>query len=132
MNDRTQPTGTTPMDVASDPTPRQRMRRLRKHLLPLQSESISPIDLPSSFSFPSGHPTTGIAVFGLLGLYGAILARTRGWKVAAVVAGLALGALIGVSRIVLNVHFVGDVLAGFCLGLSWLVACLLVSDMIRR
>ena len=92
----------------------------------------SPVDLPSSFSFPSGHATTGIAVFGLLGLYGAILARTRGWKVAAVVAGLALGVLIGVSRIVLNVHFVGDVLAGFCLGLSWLVACLLVTDMIRR
>jgi membrane-associated phospholipid phosphatase len=92
----------------------------------------SPIDLPSSFSFPSGHATTGIAVFGLLGLYAAILARTRGWKVAAVLAGLALGVLIGVSRIVLNLHFVGDVLAGFCLGLSWLVACLLVTDMIRR
>ena len=92
----------------------------------------SPIDLPSSFSFPSGHATTGIAVFGLLGLYAAILARTRGWKIAAVVTGLALGVLIGVSRIVLNVHFVGDVLAGFCLGLSWLVACLLVTDMIRR
>ena len=47
MNDRTQPPGTAPMDVVSDPAPRQRMRRLRKHLLPLQSESISPIDLPS-------------------------------------------------------------------------------------
>ena len=47
MNDRTQPPGTAPMDVVSDPSPRQRMRRLRKHLLPLQSESISPIDLPS-------------------------------------------------------------------------------------
>jgi len=47
MNDRTQPPGTAPMDVVSDPNPRQRMRRLRKHLLPLQSESISPIDLPS-------------------------------------------------------------------------------------
>ena len=47
MNDRTQPPGTAPMDVVSDQSPRQRMRRLRKHLLPLQSESISPIDLPS-------------------------------------------------------------------------------------
>jgi diguanylate cyclase (GGDEF)-like protein len=35
------------MDVVSDRSPRQRMRRLRKHLLPLQSESISPIDLPT-------------------------------------------------------------------------------------
>jgi membrane-associated phospholipid phosphatase len=52
--------------------------------------------------------------------------------IAAVGAGLGLGVLIGVSRVVLNVHFVGDVLAGFCLGLSWLVACLLVVDNMRR
>ena len=32
----------------------------------------SPIELPSSSSFPSGHAMTGIAVFGLLGL---LLAR---------------------------------------------------------
>jgi diguanylate cyclase (GGDEF)-like protein len=47
MNDRTQPPGTAPLDVVSDRGPKERMRRLRKHLLPLQSESISPIDLPS-------------------------------------------------------------------------------------
>jgi diguanylate cyclase (GGDEF)-like protein len=47
MNDGTQPPGTAPLDVVSDRGPRRRMRRLRKHLLPLQSESISPIDLPS-------------------------------------------------------------------------------------
>ena len=37
----------------------------------------SAIALPSSFSFPSGHATTGVAVFGLLGLYAAALATTR-------------------------------------------------------
>ena len=47
MNDRSALPGTAPMDVVSDPNPRKRMRRLRKHLLPLQSESISPIDLPA-------------------------------------------------------------------------------------
>jgi undecaprenyl-diphosphatase len=31
----------------------------------------SPIDVPSSFSFPSGHALSGIAVFGLLGLIAA-------------------------------------------------------------
>ncbi len=47
MNDRARPPGMAPMDAGSGQNPRQRMRRLRKHLLPLQSESISPIDLPS-------------------------------------------------------------------------------------
>jgi undecaprenyl-diphosphatase len=83
----------------------------------------SAIDLPSSFSFPSGHATTGIAVFGLLGLYTALLARTRGRAVSALVAGLTLGVLIGASRVVLNVHFVGDVLAGFCPAVGSSPAC---------
>ena len=47
MNDRAQPDGAAPRDAVSDRGPRQRMRRLRKHLLPLKSESMSPIDLPS-------------------------------------------------------------------------------------
>ncbi len=47
MNDRTQAQpGTSPIDSDSGPGPRKRMRRLRKHLLPLQSESMTPIDLP--------------------------------------------------------------------------------------
>jgi membrane-associated phospholipid phosphatase len=86
----------------------------------------SPIDLPSSSSFPSGHAMTGVALFGLLGLILAReLASTRA-RTAAMVAGFALGALIGASRVVLNVHFLTDVLGGAALGLAWLAVCLLV------
>lgn len=90
----------------------------------------SPIDLPSSSSFPSGHAMTGIAVFGLLGLIlSRELASGRG-RTAAVIAGFALGALIGASRVVLNVHFLTDVLGGAALGLAWLAACLLACIVI--
>lgn len=91
----------------------------------------SPIRIPDSFSFPSGHATTGIAVFGLLGLLAAVWLPTRSGRRAAIVAGFALGVLIGVSRVVLNVHFLTDVLAGFALGLAWLVACLLAARLLR-
>ena len=91
----------------------------------------SPIALPESFSFPSGHATTGVAVFGLLGLYAAALATTRTRRIAAVCAGFVVGALIGVSRVVLNVHFLADVLAGGCLGLAWLCTCLLADAWLR-
>lgn len=92
----------------------------------------SAVALPSSFSFPSGHAATGIAVFGLLGLLAATLAGTRAQRVAAVGAGFALGALIGASRVVLGVHYLTDVLAGAFLGLAWLCVCLLVVSRLRR
>jgi undecaprenyl-diphosphatase len=92
----------------------------------------SAIDLPSTYSFPSGHATTGIAVFGLLGLLAATVVDTPRRRLAAIVLGFVVGGLIGASRVILNVHYVTDVLAGACLGLAWLVACLLVCMIIRR
>ena len=92
----------------------------------------SAVALPSSASFPSGHATAGVASLG----DAAVLAserlssrRARMWLWALVVAG---GLAVGLSRIVLNVHYVTDVLAGWCLGLAWLAGCLLVRDSHRR
>lgn len=92
----------------------------------------SAVPLPSTFSFPSGHAAAGIAVYGLLGLLAARSLRSRRSRVAAVAAGFAVGAAMGASRLVLNVHFVTDVLAGWCLGLAWLAGCLLVRDAVGR
>jgi undecaprenyl-diphosphatase len=90
----------------------------------------SPIALPSSTSFPSGHAMTGVAVFGLLGLLVAGELASRRARIAAIAAGFGLGALIGASRVVLNVHFLTDVLAGAALGLAWLSLCLLVASVV--
>jgi len=90
----------------------------------------SPVELPSSTSFPSGHAMTGIAVFGLLGLLVARELASRRARTAAIAVGFGLGALIGASRVVLNVHFLTDVLAGAALGLAWLSLCLLVASVV--
>lgn len=92
----------------------------------------SAISLPSSASFPSGHAATGIAVFGLLGILAATVARTRTQRVVAVCAGFGLALVIGASRVVLNVHYMSDVLAGWCLGLAWLAACLVGVRLLAR
>ncbi len=61
-----------------------------------------------SFGFPSGHAQNAVAVWGLL----AAKAKTRlAWGIA-----LILCAFIGLSRLVLNVHFPGDVLGGWLIG----------------
>jgi undecaprenyl-diphosphatase len=91
----------------------------------------SPIALPHSYSFPSGHAATAVVLYGALGLLFAEHARSRlraaGWLVAATALALAIGA----SRVLLDVHFVSDVLAGFAVGLAWLCCCAIVRDVMR-
>jgi membrane-associated phospholipid phosphatase len=79
----------------------------------------------SSSSFPSGH-ALGVIV-GVLALLTVVLPvihrPLRGWLVA-------LGAFtviaIGIGRVVLNVHHPSDVVAGWALGYTYFVACLLM------
>lgn len=75
---------------------------------------------PSSFSFPSGHATSALVVYGLVAL---LLARSypkQGWFFWLVAAGWTL--LIGFSRIYLGVHWLTDVVGGFAIGIV-LVCC---------
>src|SRR2546421_8661100 len=68
-------------------------------------------------SFPSGHATDSTAVFLTLGLVVAVfLLRRPLARLATVAAGGLLAVAIGVSRLVLGVHWPTDVLAGGGLG----------------
>jgi len=91
----------------------------------------SAVVLPSSASFPSGHATAGAASLGaatVLAVERLASHRARTWLWAIVAT---CGLAVGLSRIVLNVHYVTDVLAGWCLGLAWLASCLLVRSWVR-
>jgi undecaprenyl-diphosphatase len=92
----------------------------------------SAVPLPESFAFPSGHAAAGAASLGAVGVLVAerlpsARARACVWSVVVVV-----GTAVGLSRIALNVHFVTDVLAGWCFGVAWLASCLLVRDRLRE
>jgi len=91
--------------------------------LPRPPESVHryPVD-PSSVGFPSGHAIAASVVYGgaavTTGAY-------RDRRVPAVIGGFV--ALVGLSRVVLGVHYLGDVLAGFAVG-AVIVAAIRVRD----
>ena len=79
-------------------------------------------------SFPSGHSTSSAALFLTVGLLVAVVIVRRPIARALVVGISGLAAmLIGLSRLVLGVHWPTDVLAGWCLGA---LVCLIVTTVV--
>ena len=68
------------------------------------------------WSFPSGHATQSAAFWPML-------AMLSGWRWALAPA-IAIVALIGASRLYLDVHWTTDVAAGYALGSAWLFGLL--------
>ena len=78
-----------------------------------------PIAHGAGNSFPSGHALGSIVCYGAILLVFLPAARGR-WRVAFISAIAALVALIGISRILLGVHYVSDVVGGWAVGITWL------------
>ena len=81
----------------------------------------------SSPSFPSGHAANSLAVYGMIAY---VIARDLGptralhiyyWTLAAVL-------LIALSRVMLHVHYLSDVLAGLLVGTFWLLLAIVIAE----
>src|SRR5207253_3277823 len=70
-------------------------------------------------SFPSGHALGSIVCYGAVLLVFLPAARGR-WRTVFITAIAALVALIGISRILLGVHYLSDVVGAWALGITWL------------
>ena len=84
------------------------------------------------FSFPSGHSLMSVTFYGLL-LYILIKQQKNNWiklVYALVFTGFIL--MIGISRIYLRVHYASDVIAGFCLGIAWLMISLWILSYMEK
>jgi membrane-associated phospholipid phosphatase len=72
-------------------------------------------------SFPSGHSATAAAFYAGTAL---LLGRRRGHLARALLTGFAVGIAVAVasSRVLLDVHWLSDVVAGLLLGWAWFAA----------
>ncbi|MCV0395795.1 MAG: phosphatase PAP2 family protein [Rhizobiaceae bacterium] len=84
-----------------------------------------------TLSFPSGHAMVSAVAYLTIG---AVLAsfvedrRTQLYIVSAAVTGVVI---IGSTRVYLGVHWPTDVLAGWCIGAAWAMACWLVARLLQ-
>ncbi|MBV9515577.1 MAG: phosphatase PAP2 family protein [Mycobacteriaceae bacterium] len=80
----------------------------------------------TSSAFPSGHAVAVMAgVLTLLTVSAGML--TRRARIVAAVIGAIVVLAVGAGRVVLNVHYPSDVVAGWSLGYLWFLVCLVVT-----
>jgi undecaprenyl-diphosphatase len=84
------------------------------------------------FSYPSGHAMSSMTFFGLLIflVWNRVRDRSVRWVLTIFLSIFIL--IIGFSRVYLRVHYASDVLAGFAMGVIWLVISLWAMDKIER
>ena len=93
-----------------------------KDLIDRARPTLNPIAETLGPAFPSGHSSTAASTYAALAL---ILARRRSPRVRALLAGAAGGIAVGVaaSRVLMDVHWLSDVIAGLFLGWAWFALC---------
>src|SRR5690349_24607479 len=99
-------------ELALDPVLKALVGRLR----PVVAH---PIAHGTGDSFPSGHTLGSIVCYGAILLVFLPAARGR-WRVTFVTVTVTLIALIGISRVLLGVHYLSDVVGGWAIGIAWL------------
>lgn len=83
------------------------------------------------YSFPSGHSSASMVAYALLAYLATRLLPPRWHMPCAVLAGM-LVFTTGWSRMVLQVHYASDVLAGWLLGGTWMVCTVIVIESVTR
>lgn len=82
-------------------------------------------------SFPSGHAQFSFLVYVML-TYLIVRYATRAWHLPVMLLGSVFVCAIGFSRVILQVHYFSDVLAGWAFSLAWVAMSVAILETARR
>jgi len=106
---------------------------LLKHLFHRDRPDIVPrFSYVFTTSFPSGHSVMSAIVYLTLGALLARFVERKRLKFYFLAIAMLITFLVGVSRVVMGVHWPTDVLAGWSAGLVWALLCWLVARYMQR
>lgn len=91
-----------------------------------RQELFPPLVVETTYSFPSGHTLTAMAVYGLA----AVLLWQRRHRIIAVLSGLWVF-LVALSRVYLGAHYPSDVLASAALGTILIIIVLAIDESLK-
>ena len=104
------------------------LKQIFERVRPLHDHGFAQAD---GYSFPSGHTSGSLVVYGMLAYLCLRLLPPR-WHLPSVLLASALAFSIGWSRVILQVHWASDVVAGFAFGVAWLTVCIAAVEITRR
>jgi undecaprenyl-diphosphatase len=113
--------------IAGNAVLNQSLKQLVGRARPLDPEVALQVQ---SLSFPSGHSSGAVVAYGMSAYLGLRL-LPKAWHLPALIAAMALALMVGISRVVLRVHFASDVAAGFASGSAWLALCITSAELVR-
>ncbi|HET6167097.1 MAG TPA: diacylglycerol kinase family protein [Marmoricola sp.] len=87
-----------------------------------------PIDHVPGYAFPSGHATVITAAMAIAVVLSSMLIRRRGLRRLLIGASVVVALVVGADRVLLGVHNISDVLAGYLLGVAIALFALVAFD----
>lgn len=93
---------------------------------------VEPVVRATGSSFPSGHALSSAVVYLTLGALLASSVSGRRLKLYVLTVSMLLTGMVGVTRVLLAVHYPSDVVAGWMAGLAWALVSWLAFELIAR
>jgi undecaprenyl-diphosphatase len=95
----------------------------------LRPEDDAPMVLVEGFAFPSGHAANATIVYLMVAL---LVTEPGPVRKRALIAAAIAAILVGISRVLLGVHWPSDVIAGWAFGLLWVLIGWRIAQTLKR